>query len=223
MKKKIALYWDIDGTILSTNGVGFQPLCESIAEVFPDHAPITRKACSGKTDYEIIMEAVGLENWDRKEDVEQVVESYNLGLKKNLDASPAHQIGQIEKILHEVRESDLMKSFILSGNNQIGARIKLESVGLVHFFPESDRFLASYEQPRRIDVARLAVTKTKDFTGIVLGDTPHDITVAKEIAVPVIALASGQHSVNELKIWTPSFLLSEPTVEGIFSILDLLN
>jgi phosphoglycolate phosphatase-like HAD superfamily hydrolase len=222
LTKKISLFWDIDGTILSTKGAGLTPFLDAIIKRFPDCKPITRKECSGKTDYEIIMGSIGHENWTNQDAVDEIIQEYNLGLKRNLDKSPAHALGEIDEVLQKLQLNRNIDSYILSGNNKLGARIKLESAGLEKYFNQNRHYLASYSRPRRIDVAKAAITESGKSQCIILGDTPYDIAIAQKIGVQVIAVASGQHSLEELEQLNPTYLLEEPNQVGLFEIFNSL-
>ncbi len=222
MTKNISLFWDIDGTILSTKGAGFLPFIDAIMKRFPDCKPISRKECSGKTDYEIIMGSIGLENWGNQSAVDEIIKEYNLGLKRSLDKSPAHALGEIDEVLQKLQSHQNIDSYILSGNNELGARIKLESADLGKYFNQNRHYLASYSRPRRIDVAKAAIIESGKSQCIILGDTPYDIAVAQKMGVEIIAVASGQHSLEELAQLNPTYLLEEPSQVGLFEIFNSL-
>lgn len=168
------------------------------------------------------MGSIGHENWTNQSAVDEIIQEYNLGLKRNLDKSPARALGEIDEVLQKLQLNQNVDSYILSGNNKLGARIKLESAGLGKYFHQNRHYLASYSRPHRIDVAKAAITGLGKSQCIILGDTPYDIAVAQKMGVQVIAVASGQHSLEELEQLNPTYLLEEPNQVKLFEIFNSL-
>lgn len=188
--------------------------------MLPHFELLNRKASSGKTDYQIVQDAIGCELWKNQSVVERIVEDYNQGLASNLKHQPATPIGEIEQILLELQSYGFVSCIILSGNNAKGAKLKLDSASLSHFFCNDNHFVSSYSMPNRNQIAKSAISKYPNSLNIIIGDSPRDIEGAKAAGVPMIALATGQHSINELLAFEPSHILETPTVANFFQILD---
>jgi len=188
--------------------------------VLPHFESLNRKTNSGKTDYQIVQDAVGHKIWKNQPIVERIVEDYNQGLASNLKHQPAIPIGEIEQILLELQSYRFISCFILSGNNSIGANIKLESASLSQFFYYDNYFVSSYSMPNRNQIAELAISKYPNSRNIILGDSPRDIQAAKAVGVPIIAFPTGQHSSSELLAFEPTDILKSPSVANFFQILD---
>lgn len=198
------------------------PFRDAIRKALPQFESFDRKVNSGKTDYQIVHDAIGHEMWKNQSVVEQIIEDYNQGLAFNLKHQSAVPIGGIEQILHQLKSYPLISSLILSGNNAIGAKIKLESSSLSRFFSCSEHFFSSYSMPNRNQIAEFAISKFPNSLNIILGDSPRDIEAAQSIGVPIIAIPSGQHSDKELIAFKPTAILRKPTIANFFQILDTL-
>ena len=57
--KKVKLFWDIDGTLLKTNGAAALPFAKAVSEYASVEVIIDRKKLSGFTDYEIAISLLG--------------------------------------------------------------------------------------------------------------------------------------------------------------------
>ena len=117
--------WDIDGTLLTTSGVGLGPLMSAIRKFCPNSRNLTRQECSGKTDFEIIRTLVGEDNWEQQSLVELIITEYNIGLSLALDKNPALDLESVEECLLYLESQEKVISYIASGNNEYGAELKL--------------------------------------------------------------------------------------------------
>jgi phosphoglycolate phosphatase-like HAD superfamily hydrolase len=55
---------------------------------------------------------------------------------------------------------------------------------------------------------------------VIVGDTPRDIACARHFGARVVAVASGQHTVDQLKVYSPDALL--PDLSNAASVISLL-
>jgi phosphoglycolate phosphatase-like HAD superfamily hydrolase len=77
--KKFRLFWDIDGTLIRTNGAAAIPFKNAISNFLKHEFDLDRKKFSGFTDFEIIQSLV--KNYGFKinnEDIEKILENYAL-------------------------------------------------------------------------------------------------------------------------------------------------
>ena len=111
------------------------------------------------------------------------------------------------------------ESFIGTGNYEGAAAHKLDSAGLIEFFPHNHLFGATGSRMKRpgiIAYARKALAA--DFEPIVIGDAPADIRAAKLNNLKVIATPTGHHSYAELNELAPGMVLNPS-----WSLQDLLE
>ena len=79
MKQKIALLWDIDGTLLTTSGIGRGPLLDAIQSSTGHEGDYDLVASSGLTDHQIvnqILEPLGVAGNNLDELIKQILEDY---------------------------------------------------------------------------------------------------------------------------------------------------
>lgn len=216
-------FWDIDGTLLTTSGVGLGPLMRAISKYFPNSRNLTRQECSGKTDFEIVRTLVGEENWQQQSLVELIIKEYNLGLSLALDKNPALGLGGVEECLLYLKSQEKATSYIVSGNNQYGAELKLRSSKLDHFFPAINRFTSSYNSFNRVLILNKAIKSTSNTPSLVIGDSPNDILAARKHSLKVLAVATGLHDSKELSLFEPDFLAPALSVSILHETIDMLN
>jgi phosphoglycolate phosphatase-like HAD superfamily hydrolase len=66
------------------------------------------------------------------------------------------------------------------------------------------------------------ISKVNDSQIIVVGDTPRDIQCAQQYGLPIIAVATGNYTLNHLTSYTPSLTVKNFD-EGINAITNFLK
>jgi phosphoglycolate phosphatase len=110
----------------------------------------------------------------------------------------------IRPLLDALAARDDFHLALLTGNLEAGAQIKLQYFGLWHYFrggafgddaPERNRLL-----PRAVaHVAECGGPSVAARDAIVIGDTPLDVACAQASGARSIAVATGSHSVEQLR------------------------
>lgn len=209
MSIKQIILWDIDGTLLDTQGAGVGPLCDSVAGVIGKRPVLNRKEHAGKSDYEIIESISGISTSDdsTKPVFEKILGNYVQGLGNNLRETPARVLGDTFKTLSLLQESPNVRLGLLSGNCKEGGREKLLSANLLNFFEPEICFFASFEQSHRVEILESALVGLSNI--VIVGDTPNDVQAAKEHKVPIISVATGLYNSNELNEINNKFVLRQ--------------
>jgi phosphoglycolate phosphatase-like HAD superfamily hydrolase len=207
------LFWDIDGTLLTTARGGMFAWDDGVKEITGRDFQLASLRVPGLTDYQIAAktcELLGLEPSPPL--VEQLVRRYESLLPTSLPRRTGHVLKNVREILEQLRGRTDVQSFLLTGNTRGGATAKLTHYGLIDFFAEGafaedTRARATIAQ-RALELARRAgpVSEQDMF---VIGDTPHDIECARAIGVRTIAVATGGYSVEELREHDPWQLFEE--------------
>lgn len=206
--KRLVLF-DIDGTLVSTQGAGSRAVRRALEEVYGETGPIDRYDFHGRTDPQIVRELLrmaGLTDRDIDSGLAQVWAIYLAALEQELsrpesDARALPGVIPLLDALHETR-NDL--SALLTGNIEPGARLKLLAVDLWHRF---DFGAYGSDHERRDQLPAVAVERARahsglDFRGrdiVIIGDTPFDVTCGRELGVWTVAVATGKHSPEELE------------------------
>jgi phosphoglycolate phosphatase-like HAD superfamily hydrolase len=204
----IVLFWDIDGTLLTTARAGVFAWEESLRELTDRDVDLLSIRTAGLTDYQIAVktfETLGIE--PTRERVTRLVTRYEELLPSSLPRRQGRVLDNVREVLERLRaERPDVRSYLLTGNTRAGARAKLTHYGLWPFF--ADGAFAEDTGPRAgiacrgLDLAK-RFNPVSDEGVFVIGDTPHDIECAKAINAKTIAVATGGYSVEELAAHYP--------------------
>jgi phosphoglycolate phosphatase len=209
----IILFWDIDGTLLTTGRAGVPAWEAAVREVTGLDFELERFRISGLTDYQIAVrtfEQLGVEATDER--LRRMIRLYEDGLPEALPKKQGRVMLHVREILDSLHGRPEVRSYLLTGNTRGGARAKLTHYDLWRYFPDGafaeDTGARATIAARALELARAAgpVTEERIF---VIGDTPHDIECANAIGVRTIAVATGGYSVEELREHRPWQLFAE--------------
>jgi phosphoglycolate phosphatase-like HAD superfamily hydrolase len=223
--KKFRLFWDIDGTLIRTNGAAAIPFKKALSDFLKKEVELDRKKLSGFTDFEIIQtvaKSYGINI--HTEEIEMILGNYAQNLPTALQAGDAHSINVITEVLAEIHSSNDFENAIATGNCRPGAIAKLTHINLIEFFKTDRIFHASVKcQTRDQIIAEAKQSLGHNQVGIIIGDSPKDINSAKANKLRVLGVATGMHTVDELRdlqsyhvvdsTWTKDVLL-----DAIFKI-----
>ena len=217
------LFWDIDGTLLRTNGAAAKPFALAASELIGKEIIIDRKQMSGLTDYEIAKKL--LESSNKKIDLKKIsrmLDVYCELLPESLKVGNVEKVGKISETLEILSGIKTIKISIGTGNCLSGLNVKLSHVELLHFFDLDDIFYASeINWSRELIMEQAFKSLGLDQVGIVIGDSPRDIEVAKKSKLKVVAVTSGAHTKNELMAHGPDAILDSGW--GLKELLNVLN
>ncbi len=234
-----ALFWDIDGTLLVTGRAGMIAWEEAFASVSGGRAfPAVRP--DGLTDHQIAAWLLGGEAQGRR-DVQAtaaaLVRAYEQALGGALPQRQGRVLDQALELLQWLRgERPQLISWLVTGNTLSGATAKLHHYGLIDFFraaSHGDRAalpplvgsFSSRVEPRAhivrraLQMAQSRVPGLRAAEVLVIGDTPHDIEGAHAVGIPVLAVASNTHTLDDLGAHRPWRLFSTLPAPAEFAVL----
>ena len=220
------LFWDIDGTLLTTAKGGMFAWDDAVKEITGRDFELASMRIPGMTDYQIgarTLEMLGLEGTE--ELTQRLVHRYEELLPTSLPRRTGRVLTHVREILEQLRGRPDVRSYLLTGNTRGGAKAKLTHYGLIDFFPqgafaEDTRARATIAE-RALLLAR-AMGHVPEQDMFVIGDTPHDIECANAIGVRTIAVATGGYSVEELREHQPWQLFEElPPPDEFLRLLGL--
>ena len=203
--------FDIDGTILLTDGAGRRAIGRALFDLMGTTGPVGDHRFDGKTDPQIVRELLALAGHaaaEIPERVRAVCDRY-LELLEGELAGPTQT-----RVMAGVR--DLLAALVapeangavlvglLTGNLERGATLKLQSAGI-----DPSRFaVGAYgsDAPDRPELPAIARRRAESLTGraiaggnvIVIGDTPDDVACARPIGARTVAVATGRYDVSAL-------------------------
>jgi phosphoglycolate phosphatase len=205
----IYLFWDIDGTLLTTARAGIFALEEAAEEVLGGRVDLATMRTAGLTDAEI---ARGLcEREGQPEACAAFLEAYTRLLPERLHWRQGRVLPNVRENLEALSARGDVVNMLLTGNVAGGAEAKLRHYGLWDFFGAGGAF--SVEGDDRPSIARKARALAGDPPAehiVVIGDTPHDISCGKAIGARTLAVASGpSYGLDELRACDPWLAVPE--------------
>ena len=203
-----AYLFDIDGTLLrSRDRVHMDSLPATVREVMGIEVSLEGVSLAGNTDTSILREACALAGVPP-----EVLEPQMAAILEGMCANVAVRRHELQPILMPGVEETLKYLAsrgatlgVATGNLEMIGWIKVERAGLREWFQFggfSDQF------PVRSGLIGNAAKKARELAGAhasicVVGDTPRDIDAAHANGLPVIAVATGHFSFDELLEYKP--------------------
>ena len=207
--KRLVLF-DIDGTLLLTDGAPRRAFHRAMLEVYRTAGPIATHAFDGKTDPQIARELLthaGLPSAAVDRGLEALWTAYlrELSMEFARPGTRTTVLPGIAALLLELeaRKSDVVLG-LLTGNIERGATLKLASAGIRNTF-RVGAFGSDCE--RRDGLPPVAVERAREAVGIefersdivIIGDTPSDVTCGHALGVRAIGVATGRFHENDLR------------------------
>jgi phosphoglycolate phosphatase-like HAD superfamily hydrolase len=219
------LFWDIDGTLLTTARAGVFAWEDAVRELTGREFELASVRIAGLTDYQIAVrtfETLGIEADEPF--VRRFVDRYGELLPASLPRKQGRVMPNVREILDALCHRSDIRSYLLTGNTRAGARAKLTHYGLMQYFPDGafadDAADRSTIACRALEVAKraAAVDERRIF---VIGDTPHDIECGRAIRARTIAVASGGYTREELTACGPWQVFDElPQVDEFVRLIS---
>ncbi len=203
---KIVLF-DVDGTLLWTDGAGRRAIHRALKDVLGIEHPAPTFRFDGRTDPEIVrLLAAAAGRAHGPGVVSDVLTRYVTLLDDEL-SRPGHATtvypGIRELVAALERRPDCVVG-LLTGNIVDGARLKLRSGGLDIRRFRVGAFGSDHEE--RAALPAIAQRRARETLGVdaagkdivIIGDTPADVTCGREIGARAIGVATGSYSVPDL-------------------------
>ncbi|MDQ3350275.1 MAG: haloacid dehalogenase-like hydrolase [Acidobacteriota bacterium] len=201
----IHLFWDVDGTLLSTARAGVFALEDAAREVLGGELDLATMRTAGLTDAEIAVEIC--RSFREEERAGDFLRAYARLLPEALGRRQGEVLPNVRANLEAMDARDDVVNLLLTGNVREGAEAKLRHYGLWDFFADTGGAFC-VEGSDRPSIARAARGLVEDAYVpdhvYVIGDTPHDISCGKAIGARTVAVATGpSYSLMELKECEP--------------------
>jgi phosphoglycolate phosphatase len=205
--------FDIDGTLLNSEGLGRASMQRALAEVFGSPGNPSYRY-DGKTDKQIVRDVMRLEGHsdehiDSRMDsvVLLYLEGLRIGAKSGTFRVRPHP-GVMELLDVLEPRKDVVLG-LLTGNVEAGARVKLTAAGI-----DPDRFRINAfgsDHEHRPELPAIAQRRASETLGldiagervIVIGDTPADIECGRSLGAKAIGVATGHYTVEQLEKHKP--------------------
>ncbi len=212
--RRLVLF-DIDGTLLSTDGRAGEALGRALEATYGTAGPIAGYSFAGKTDPQIVFElmaAAGLSRDAIEARLPQAFETYCRHLERALAPSGARVLPGVRELLGALERRGDTALGLLTGNVRAGAMIKLGAASLASRFAIGAFGSDDADRDRLVPVARRrALQRWGDgFPGtrtVVIGDAEADVRCARCGGAWAVAVASGKTPRERLAATGPDVLL----------------
>jgi phosphoglycolate phosphatase len=222
--------FDIDGTLLNSEGLGRASMQRALAEIFGSSGNPSYRY-DGKTDKQIVRDVMRLEGHsDEHIDsrMETLILIYLEGLRTGAK-SGKFNVRPLEGVVELLDALEARKDVVLgllTGNVEPGARVKLTAAGI-----NPDRFRVNAfgsDHEHRPQLPAIAQRRASEILGldiagerlIVIGDTPADIECGRTLGARAIGVASGHYTVEQLQAHDPYAVF--PSLANTANLLETI-
>ncbi len=214
MQKKLILF-DIDGTLITSGGAGEKALRLGFRDRFGIDDDLKQIEIAGRTDSGIARAMFNAHHIDATpENLTAFFDGYLHHLALLLPQLQGRLLPGIIPLLDALAPRPDILLGLLTGNLARGAELKLTHYGVWHYF---DFGAFADDHHDRNQLGAVARRRAHERHGIdfppdriyVLGDTPHDITCAREIGAKAVAIATGNFTRAQLAEHTPDLIFED--------------
>lgn len=200
--------WDVDHTLISTEGVGRQLYREAFEQTTGQ--PMQRQADpTGRTEPEIFRDTLAIHGIQPSDELfAKFADALVAGHRASLPLlqQRGHALPGALHALRALHATPGIIQSVLTGNLKPVAIIKLAAFGLD---PYLDFDIGAYgsDDPVRANLVGIARQRANqkcrlafdETSTVLIGDTPSDIATAREGGAAIIAVASGRSNIEELR------------------------
>jgi phosphoglycolate phosphatase len=206
------ILFDIDGTLLTTDGAGREALRAAGADIFAIEEDLEGVAISGNTDVAIVHEILNKHGIpDSEVNVNRYLGAYLAHLKQRLIQQRGEILPGVAKLLDACAQDGWIVG-LLTGNLRRGAQMKLGAHHLWNRF-SIGAFADDHRDRNMLGPIAKRRAEQEFETAIdglfVIGDTPRDIACGKATNATVVAVATGRYSKESLAAHQPDYLFDD--------------
>jgi len=220
-RQRIAILFDIDGTLIITGGAGATSWRLAFDELYGIPADIGQFTDAGMTDPDVGRRtfAAVLDREPSRAEFARLLERRLYYLHQTVTDSDQYRVldGAEELLTKLIDEGRLLG--LVTGNLEAAAHIKLHRANLNRFFSFGGYGSDSSD---RGELTRIALTRAAVVYGeplgphecVVVGDTPHDVEGAHAAGMACIGVASHKFSADQLRVSGADYVIAS-LVEGL--------
>ena len=208
------LLFDIDGTLLLTHHSGSGSLKHAIQDEFGLAESRVDIDFAGRTDRSIFIELLTKNDLEPSgENQRRLKLRYTRFLPTVLRTCGGKVLPGVTNLLNRLSTNCRFRCCVMTGNLEKTAKVKLEHFNL------SNHCVSVYggdHDQHRNDLAKRTAKRLRDEHGaeatrdmVVIGDTVADIRCGHAIGATVIAVATGNQSVDQLQAENPQTVLQD--------------
>lgn len=208
-----AYLFDIDGTLLNAHGgAHYHAFHSALEKILQLTCKIDGVPLHGNTDIGIlraVLEREGVGDDVLQRNLPQLLEHMCSEVERNRSQIRSEVCPSIPEVIRSLHGRGKLLG-VASGNLERIGWLKVAAAGLRDYFSFgafSDR------NEMRVDIFREGIQEAKRRLGTsatvcVVGDTPADVTAAKQAGIPIVAVATGIYSVEQLEEHDPDLCVT---------------
>lgn len=217
--RKLVLF-DIDGTLLISNGATREAKALAMEEFFGTAATSRTHSFGGKTDWQILSEVLAPHGYTAREIGEKMPafeRVFAAHLRQIIDDFEVVALPGTHQLVETLHQRDDVMVGLLTGNTSLTGPIKTEAAG----FDNTMFVVGAYgnESDDRNELPKIALqrangllaTALKPADVLILGDTPRDVECAKVNDMVSVAVMTGYSEQADLEAADPDYLLPDLT------------
>jgi phosphoglycolate phosphatase len=223
---QLIVLWDVDHTLVDNAGVSKEIYAGAFKALAGRGAELPAPT-EGRTDRAIMLEmfvrhGLPVPGWaSAQRALEEAGQAREEDLRRRGRVLPG-----VQEALKALATDSEICSSVLTGNIAANARVKLRAFGLDSLLDMSVGGYGEDSEDRAhlVDAARARIHATYGLAmmtpAVLIGDTPRDVRAAHDAEARCIAVASGIHSVAELRAAGADFVVPDLTdTEGLLAHL----
>jgi phosphoglycolate phosphatase-like HAD superfamily hydrolase len=203
----LLVLWDIDHTLLETRGVGAEIYAAAFQQV-TGHPLVRMADMAGRTEPVIFRDTLALHGITDPGDLfSQFAHEQARGYAERITQLRQHGRalpGALNALSALAATGNVVQS-VLTGNTRQAARVKLTTFGLAEYL-DLDSGAYGTDNDIRANLVPIARQRASERTRhqfgpettVLIGDTPGDVTAARDGGARIIAVATGTSSAAEL-------------------------
>lgn len=214
------LLFDIDGTLLRTNGAGRESTRRAMLDVYGMEGNLVSFHFGGRTDWQIVLELLEESPFEEGEIVARLPQYHDSIAQHLADIIAAYPVepcpGGVETVRALLEHSNVALGLV-TGNVASAAPVKLRAAGYdPNWFPVG---AYGHEAQVRAALPPLAMKRAEELYGVpfspervvVIGDTPADVECARAAGAWAVAVNTGFEGRDALVSARPDVLLEDLT------------
>lgn len=203
------ILFDIDGTMLSSEGVGVRSIAEAAELMFGESCSLEGILVGGRLDpliWNDVCEKYGREN--STECHQEFQRVYTELLRKNISTVTVKVLPGVQRLLDACNEMEDVTTGLVTGNYEETGKLKLQAAGLDHSMFVANAWGTDGEE--RNDLPPFAIAQQDmDEPAVLIGDTVHDVSSGQLAGCRVIAVCTGSDDCATLSKSNPNLLLED--------------
>ncbi|MDA8277456.1 MAG: HAD family hydrolase [Actinomycetota bacterium] len=213
--KRVYLF-DIDGTLLISDGAGSSSWTLAFEELYQISADIFQYTDTGMTDQAIAKHTfeATMKRSATEAELKELIEVRLRHLCDTINASAHFEVlGGVVELLTKLKASGAILG-VVTGNLQQAAEMKLEKAKLSDFFTFGGYGSDAFE---RVDLTQVAIDRCRQIHGsdlplddfVAIGDTPNDVKAAHGCHIQCVGVGTHKYKREELAAAGADFAIDD--------------